>query len=270
MPGYQLGVAAERNTEQLVRDLQRLLIDIGDRLDGLEGRRGPIKLAADIDLGGRQIRNARFSRGEREPVTRREMRRYGIYGDTQRPLSTDRLLIASSGVRVPRAQQGGEAVSLDQVQEQVNNVSFEPQNAPPNVATASAIGSAVRLYAHEDHTHGVDTGTFTITGTGFAANPTGTARYVQVGPLVTLFIPALTGTSNAATFTLTGLPAGIAPGQTAFDLIRGEDNGALSSRFLRLNSGSTTIDLFPNIGLGNWTAAGTKSISAKYITYSLV
>lgn len=54
-------------------------------------------------------------------------------------------------------------------------------------------------------------GSFTITYTGFTANPTGTATWYRSGKIVTLILPALTGTSNATTFTMTGIPAAISP-----------------------------------------------------------
>ncbi len=51
-----------------------------------------------------------------------------------------------------------------------------------------------------------DTGTFTITYTGFTATVTGTASWVRIGKLVMLTLPAGSGTSNATSFTATGLP----------------------------------------------------------------
>jgi hypothetical protein len=70
-------------------------------------------------------------------------------------------------------------------------------------------------------------GTFTITLTGFTANPTGTAVYSVTNNVVTLFIPALTATSNATTMTATGLPAAIQPATQHGGLAVGtvNDNG---------------------------------------------
>lgn len=55
-------------------------------------------------------------------------------------------------------------------------------------------------------------GSFTITATGLTATVTGTAYYYASPGIVTLTIPFLQGTSNATSFTLTGLPAAIRPG----------------------------------------------------------
>ena len=55
--------------------------------------------------------------------------------------------------------------------------------------------------------------TFTITATGFSGTVNGTASYVKVGALVSLWLPTLSGTSNAGTMTLTGIPAAIQSSQ---------------------------------------------------------
>jgi trimeric autotransporter adhesin len=60
-----------------------------------------------------------------------------------------------------------------------------------------------------------DEGTYTATGTGFTANPTGTAKYYRTGKSsVMINLPLLAGTSNAASFTVTGLPASLVPSTT--------------------------------------------------------
>ena len=109
--------------------------------------------------------------------------------------------------------------------------------------------------------------TFTITATGFTTSVTGTARYVLLGTIVILFIPSLTGTSNATTLTLTGLPAAIQPTQTSFEELRVADNGIDLLGIARLNSGSGTIDIFSTVALAIWTALGTKTIYPLYICY---
>lgn len=123
-------------------------------------------------------------------------------------------------------------------------------------------------------------GTFTITGAGFTAGVSGTARYVKVGKMVTLAIPTLTGTSNATTFTLTGVPAGIVPqtpGQTP--ALHAYDNSAHIWAFGEFAAGSGTITMrsLPTIrdiaddagGLIPWTNAGTKGVQASFISYHL-
>jgi hypothetical protein len=54
-------------------------------------------------------------------------------------------------------------------------------------------------------------GTFTATLTGVSGSVTGTAYYVKTGKSVILYLPSLTGTSNASTCTVTGMPSAIFP-----------------------------------------------------------
>jgi hypothetical protein len=58
----------------------------------------------------------------------------------------------------------------------------------------------------------VSVGSFTGTLTGYAVNPTGTVSYRIIGNLCTLYVAtAITGTSNATSLTMTGLPAAVRP-----------------------------------------------------------
>ena len=140
------------------------------------------------------------------------------------------------------------------------------------VADTAAAGAATSI-PRGDHVHrGVnyDEGTFTITGTGFTVNPTGTARWEKHRNLVLLILPTLTGTSNAATFTLTALPAAIQPTQTSWPVVRLTNNGTDAYGLLRLNSGSTTIDVFATAGAGVFTGAGTKTLYPCVVAYALL
>lgn len=59
---------------------------------------------------------------------------------------------------------------------------------------------------------GNTSGSFTGTLTGFAAGPTGTVKYKVFCGMVCLYIEAaIQGTSNAATLTMTGMPAALKP-----------------------------------------------------------
>ena len=113
-------------------------------------------------------------------------------------------------------------------------------------------------------------GSFTVTGTGFTVPPTGTARYVRAGNLVSLFVPVLTGTSNATTFTLTGLPAAVTPTQTVLVPVLIDDNTVTALGLARLTAASTTITLFTGAFSAVWTAAGTKTLYFSSLTYGLV
>lgn len=113
---------------------------------------------------------------------------------------------------------------------------------------------------------------FTLTGTGFAVNPTAIARYVLKESAVILFLPELTGTSNAPTFTLTGLPVDIIPTQTTNYIVTitdGEGGATDGYGLLRLVAGSAEIQMLSPVSADqSWTASGTKRLYATSITYA--
>ena len=109
-----------------------------------------------------------------------------------------------------------------------------------------------------------DTGTFTITYTGFTANPTATAAWARTGNVVTLFLPGGTGTSNATTFTATGLPAAINPVRAQLCCITNIIDNSVSSgpACATVNPGETiTFSKGPQQGVP-WTNSGTKGIQS--------
>lgn len=110
-----------------------------------------------------------------------------------------------------------------------------------------------------------DTGTFTLTGTGFTAGVTSTATWYRIGRLVALNVGnGMQGTSNATTFTMTGLPAALQPSsigagsqtQVCADLT---NNGVAVFGNAAISNGSGTISMGngPNAGAA-WTNAGVK------------
>lgn len=114
-------------------------------------------------------------------------------------------------------------------------------------------------------------GTFTATGTGYTVNPTATAKYVVTNGAVNISIPqnSLTGTSNATTFTITGLPAAISSSTNReVNLMYGADNGSgvVISGYLS----SSTIILRNGVsGSLLWTASGTKTLTASEFHYTI-
>lgn len=108
-----------------------------------------------------------------------------------------------------------------------------------------------------------DRGTFTLTGTGFSSTVTSTATWYRIGNIVALNIGTLQGTSNATTFTATGLPAAITPNvtqsQPCFDML---DNSAGTVATAQFNSGSATITFQKSFGVTTaWTNGGTKGVN---------
>ena len=112
--------------------------------------------------------------------------------------------------------------------------------------------------------------TFTITGTGFTTSPTGSAAYTVLGQsIVVLHLPTITGTSNANTFTLTGVPAAIQPNRASKHFLLGTDNSSDTGVTVALANGSSTLTLTSGQTQVAWTGSGTKTIYNGTITYLL-
>lgn len=110
-------------------------------------------------------------------------------------------------------------------------------------------------------------GTFVATATGMTTTPTGTATYVRVGNSVNLEIPLVSGTSNATTFTLTGMVAAIRPAAQRDIILRTQDNtGAYVISLATISTGGV-ITLYASANSAVFTATGTKSVAAINISY---
>lgn len=110
---------------------------------------------------------------------------------------------------------------------------------------------------------------YVASGTGFTTVPTGTVKYSVVGNTVTLDIPAITGTSNATTFTLTGGPAAIRPAVDKDFAVRITDNGGTSVMgFARIKT-TGVIEIYAGMSGAGFTASGTKSFPGASLTYTL-
>jgi hypothetical protein len=109
-------------------------------------------------------------------------------------------------------------------------------------------------------------GSFTATGTGFATPPTGTARYVQLGKLVVLYLPDLQQTSNATTFTVTGLPAGLTPPLNSWHWAPITDNGIDAFGFVQLIATDAVLHVFSGLSL-TFTNSGAKRLYPVTIPY---
>lgn len=124
-------------------------------------------------------------------------------------------------------------------------------------------------------------GSFTGTLTGMTTTVTATCNYTISNGVVTLTCnggAALVGTSNANTFTLTGLPAGITPSVLRNGpLVAMTDNGAIitgygaasTSNLIQFSISSVSGTSIVNSGSG-WTTSGTKGLrTGWYINYPL-
>jgi hypothetical protein len=120
-----------------------------------------------------------------------------------------------------------------------------------------------------------DVSNFTATLTGCTTSPTATCPWTRIGNLVTLFIGPVTGTSNANTCTLTGLPAAIQPTRTQWLAVAAdamESGGALSpsGATMQVQAGSGTITFFFGGSSTGWGATLIKGISTGFsVSYLL-
>ena len=110
--------------------------------------------------------------------------------------------------------------------------------------------------------------TAVLTATGFSGTaPSGTAVITQVGKLVTLELPALTGTSNAQTWTLTGLPAAYSVPRPQWLVVLVQD--AWLPREGLLHAMGTTLTLYPNASQNSWSASGVKAWQGGVLHYRI-
>lgn len=105
----------------------------------------------------------------------------------------------------------------------------------------------------------VSTGNFSLGFTGFSVNPAAnTAQYTITGNQVALQLSFVTGTSNATTFTLTGLPAAIRPLRKQVLRFPGlVDNGTTLNTGQAVINTDGTITLYPSDASTTWTAAAS-------------
>ena len=119
--------------------------------------------------------------------------------------------------------------------------------------------------------------TFTASLSGCTASVTGTARYTKYAGIVTLYLPALSGTSNTTSMAISGLPSAIFPARAQHVPIpQVTDNTTKYNLAKAVVNTSDTIDLYFSAAIttdyGNtFTGSGTKGLQAvTTITYSLV
>ena len=109
----------------------------------------------------------------------------------------------------------------------------------------------------------------TLTATGMTTSPTGTLNYTIDGNKVTAYLPVISGTSNATTFTLTGLPAEITPASNKDFICGTQDNGGSIVAALGRAGSNSVITLWVNVSGNAFTASGTKSVAAMSFQYLL-
>jgi hypothetical protein len=117
-----------------------------------------------------------------------------------------------------------------------------------------------------------DGSSFTGTMTGYGTNPTVTCVWAKMGHLVTMTVPAWTGTSNATTMTMTGMPQIIWPARTQFLSLPDSffaNSGTTASTVACEISTAGVITFYLTGSSTGWTASGTKAGSGFTITWQL-
>lgn len=111
--------------------------------------------------------------------------------------------------------------------------------------------------------------TFTATATGMTTSPTGTVSFTRVGNVVTMNLPAISGTSNATTFTLTGGPTVIRPTTSKVVYVRVQDNGTYKSGLASIGTDGVITLINTDPASASWTNSGTKSVQPVSFSYTL-
>lgn len=122
-------------------------------------------------------------------------------------------------------------------------------------------------------------GTFTGTLTGYAVNPTGTVSYQRIGNMVFLWTSAsISGTSNANTLTMTGLPAIVQPTNVQQRFTQILDNTTSLMATASVVAGTITFSILDSTAVANrvssttigFTASGTKGVPSGWgISYNI-
>lgn len=158
--------------------------------------------------------------------------------------------------------------------ESVETVVFELTRSGTGIANYNFLPGGLGLMNYKgQQVASVVSGFFNGTWTGFATSPfTTQLNYTKIQEpggrgIIHLSIPGLLATSDATTWTITGLPAVIAPadGTTAPIIVR--DNGVDAAGVVFLTTGAPTVLTFgKGFAAGGFTASGSKGLPSQYIT----
>lgn len=105
--------------------------------------------------------------------------------------------------------------------------------------------------------------------TGCTTSPTSTVYCQLQNNVVTLDLPAMSGTSNATTKTITGMPTRFKPARLQRFYGAVADNSGATVMALCTIETSGVLTYFATPGAGAWTASGVATISQNSISYLL-
>lgn len=126
-----------------------------------------------------------------------------------------------------------------------------------------------------DALYGETRGSFTGTLTGMVGTVTTTIQYVLSPNVVVLYIPGQTGTSNATTFTITGIPAAIqgtlgTAQSFAIPFITDNGSAIYSGAYVTLSAAQTILTFVINGSSSGFTNSGVKGLPGSItLTYKL-
>ncbi len=108
------------------------------------------------------------------------------------------------------------------------------------------------------------TGSFTATGVGFASPPTASWDYIIDNGVAHILARPFAGTSNATTFTITGMPAALFPAATlVISRVSTMDNTSFNTPNSWMEiSDVGVVSVFIDLAGGAWTASGNKGVTA--------
>jgi hypothetical protein len=142
-------------------------------------------------------------------------------------------------------------------------------------ATPASTGSGITFPATQSASSNANTlddyqeGSYTGTLTGCTTSPTTTVYYTKIGNVVHLnnLAAGITGTSNASTLRITGMPALIRPANTTKAAVQGGISGSVSQTiWVQVLSNG---DLYCEQGGNAWPTSGVKGFDSGFgITYS--
>jgi hypothetical protein len=120
------------------------------------------------------------------------------------------------------------------------------------------------------------TGSFAVTATGFGPGATTTGdvlyKFYPCEKLAHLFLPALYGPSNAATFSAGPLPTFLIPATIPYQehIVTGFDNGVEQAPIqIVLSAGSATMIYSRDGEISGWTPSGSKGVGLQVVTVFL-
>jgi hypothetical protein len=119
-----------------------------------------------------------------------------------------------------------------------------------------------------------ESGSFLLTASGFTNDTAATAlyKYYPCDKLAQIFLPALSGPSNATSFTASPLPDFLIPASLPFQEhpVNGYDNDVEQSPMsVYIQSGSNVITYSIRGNEAGWTASGSKGVGLQVITVFL-